>query len=73
MTEGPKKINSNSVYVGIAVLLFLINGVKFMADENSNITVLNMLFGMSIFLFIIIFLIYKDIIESRLNGRNGWT
>ena len=72
MTEGSKKIKNNGVYIGLAVLIFFINAIKFLMDENSNLPVLNTLFGMSISLFILIFLIHKDITESRLNRGKGW-
>ena len=58
--------------ISMAVLLFLLNAVKFIMDENSNIPVLNILFGMWIIIFIIIYLICKNITDSRLNGINGW-
>lgn len=71
MTEGQKKMNTNGVYIGLSVLIFFINAIKFMMDENSNLPVLNILFGMSVSLFLLIFLIHKDITESRINRSNG--
>ena len=38
MTGGPKKIDTNAVYISVAVLLFLINAIKYSEKENLEVS-----------------------------------
>ena len=58
----PKKISRYRIIFLILLLLFAINTIKFLLDENSRIPILNALFNMIIFLFIIVLIFHKNTI-----------
>ena len=70
---GPKKILKYIIILLALLLLFAINTIKFLLDENSRIPILNALFNMIIFLFIIVLIFHKNSVSHTLGFReDGW-
>ena len=55
----PQKIKENACFILVPTLIFFINLVKFLLDENSNLPFLNNLFFMIFSLFLIIFQLHN--------------
>ena len=70
---GPKKILKYIIILLALLLLFAINTIKFLLDENSRVPILNTLFNMIFFLFIIVLIFHKNSVSHTLGFReDGW-
>ena len=66
MAEESKKSSGKGWLIVITIILFIINSLKFINNQGSEILVLSVLFNMIIYLAIIILILHKD--EMKFDG-----
>ena len=59
MAEESNKFSGKGYLVIITLILFMINTIKFINDQASEVPVLSILFNMILYLGIIIFILHK--------------